>query len=91
MFDYIDQDKDNILTLNEFHVCDFDVLFEYVLGMEKLFNMNKEEPVEEEPPSYKEPKRIEMEDDVSFLIKPMETKVDQSLDIYLTVIIVIAI
>lgn len=81
MFDYIDQDKDNILTQYEFHVCDFDEMFEHVLDMDKLFNMNKEEPVEEEPPSNKEPKYIEMGDDVSFLLKPMETKVDQSLDI----------
>jgi len=79
MFDYIDQDKDNILTMYEFQVCDIDEMFENVLNMEKLFNMNKDEPVEEEPPSYKEPKYIEMGDDVSFLIKPME-KVDQSLD-----------
>lgn len=79
MFDYIDQDKDHILTMYEFQVLDLDEMFENVLDLDKLFNVNKDESVEEEPPSHKEPKYIKMGDDVSFLIKPVE-KVDQSLD-----------
>ena len=79
MFDYIDQDKDHILTMYEFQVLDLDEMFDNVLDLDKLFNVNKDESVEEEPPSHKEPKYIKMGDDVSFLIKPVE-KVDQSLD-----------
>ncbi|XP_063434150.1 uncharacterized protein LOC134715718 [Mytilus trossulus] len=79
MFDIIDNDKNGMLTMGEFHTCDYAEMFEQMPDFESFFTNNDQDALasnNDQPDNNyytKEPMRIEMEDDVSFLLNPKKS------------------
>lgn len=79
MFDIIDNDKNGMLTMGEFHTCDYAEMFEQIPDFESFFTNNDQDAVDDkndQPDNNyytKQPMRIEMEDDVSFLLNPKKS------------------
>lgn len=82
MFDIIDNDKNGILTMNEFHTCDFAEMFEQIPDFESFFTNNDQDAIDgkndQKLPGNdyynRQPMLVEMEDDVSFLLNPKKSQ-----------------
>lgn len=70
IFELIDQDKDDNLTLYELHVCNYQAMLEELPDFEALFDMSKYQSPDDTPKQYKEPEFIDVNDDVTFLMNP---------------------